>query len=282
MIRRSLVIVLATIALFVAPGARPASACFTGQLVHPSANGLDFKVAQVSQGGNFYYGTAGVMSPAPPPDPTTPSPPYGNQHVNSNFASSDARFANGATPGVAHVGWAYGYHSYNNTTFTTPTAFAETFAYSSSPILAAGGAVGAGVWYKTQLTGSTPGGAWHYDTYYLVSGAWARLGGGVDLTTSTTESQAFGEISDPGIDSTNQANEQCRTATGAGGARNSFGSLQLFVDNAAWQNWEAVNGRWGCASSERPYRPDPATINADCTQGTFWDRQYTDFSFWGP
>lgn len=91
-----------------------------------------------------------------------------------------------------------------------------------------------------------------------------------------------GEVSDPGTDLNFASTEQCISVNSSMGSPNAFHSMQLYVNNSTWQNWTAANGRWACAQSENPYRPLPSTINADCTQGTFWDVQYTDFTFGGP
>jgi hypothetical protein len=260
----------------------PALGCFIGTRQYPSANATDFKVAQASQGGNAYYGTAGTMTQAPPNDPTT-DPNYAMDHVVTFFESADARYAGTSTPGLIHAGWAIGFHEYNNSHFPVPTVVAETFAYSLSPVLFAGSAATAGSWYKTQLGFGNPDGTWHYEAWVNPTGSSWSLVGSVDLTSSTTASAAFGEVSDPGNDLQQAQAQQCISVNSSGGAVNTFHSMQLFVDDAAWQNWTAANGRWACAQSENPYRPGPSTINStDCTQGTFWDAQYTDMSFGGP
>ena len=184
------------------------------------------------------------------------------------------------TPGVLHSGWFVGFHQYNNTYRSSTTVFAEFFRYSSVPVLFVGSGAQQSTWYKNQLVGQTPDAKWHYDAFELRSGSWQQLGDGVDLTTSPTEQHAFGEASDPG---SNSSNDRCRYLSNTTGGDNSFGSLQLYADNVVWQNWEPANGRYACAFAEKPYRPDPSTINStDCTQGTFWGRKYTDFIVGGP
>lgn len=258
--------------------AEPAGACYQPNLTFYPLNGTDFKVGQHSQGGNQYYGTAGVMNTAYPPNPLTYPNAYAGQHVNQALASVDERYQGSVTPGLIHVGWFVGFHQDGGTTRTSATVSAEVFPYSLSPILFVGSGAQASTWYKTQLTGSVPGGNWHYDAWELVAGSWSRLGNGVDLTTSTTESEAFGEASDPGSDQ----NSRCRYLSNASGGDNSFASLQLFVDNVVWQNWEPAFGRFACAFSEAPYRPDPSLNPTNCTDGSFWIRQYTDFIVGGP
>lgn len=275
--RAVLVGVLLVAGVLMGPGI-PADACFhLGQPYYPLA-GADFKVGQYSQGGNQYYGTAAAIYPAYPPNPSTYPNAIPQQHVNQTLASVDQRVQGSATPGLLHVGWFVGFHQYNATERANATVFAEAFGYSSSPVLYVGTGAQASTWYKTQLTGEVPGGNWHYDAWELVGGSWARLGDGVDLTTSTTESQAFGEASDPG----DTTNDRCRYLSNTSGGDNSFASLQLFVDNAVWQNWSPAYGRYACAFARSPYRPPPSTIGPDCTQGTFWGNPYTDFMVGGP
>lgn len=279
---RGVATVLTAAALLALPWAQPANACFTGTSTdHPSDNGSDFKIAQFSQGGNFYYGTAGTLTPAPPPNPESR---VVDTHINAFFASADQRFEGSSTPGLIHAGWAIGFHQYNSTHLSLPTIVAETFTYSSVPVLFnSTTAAGSGVWYKTQLSHGNPNGTWHFDAWAAPSGTWVLLGNGVDLTTSTTDSQSFGEISDTG--NLQASTDPCLSATGTTGGHNMLNSMQLYVDNAAWQNWDPAHGRWACAQTDRqsPYFPGPGTISStDCTQGTFWDIAYTDFQFWGP
>lgn len=62
-----------------------ASACVVGTTGY--GNGSTFLFGQTSQGGNYYYGVAGVMGTSSPPDPVDADNPQA--HVNVHIGSID-------------------------------------------------------------------------------------------------------------------------------------------------------------------------------------------------
>lgn len=202
----------------------------------------NFTFGQKSQGGNHYYGVAGNMGTTFPPDPRYTDHPA--EHVNGVMGSVDQRIP----AAWVFTGWVVGYTQQGPV--TSATIFAEVVDESGVRQVLSGPAP-ATDWYKTQLIGQDGvTGKWRYGAYKFVGG-WIFITEGL-LTTSTTESQVFGEATNPLVAGNTQG--LCRKQSQPSTADNVTSSMQLFVDNAVWQNWEPAFGRFADFLDEEGYR----------------------------
>ena len=202
----------------------------------------NFTFGQTSQGGNQYYGVAGTMSTTYPPDPRYVDHP--DEHVNSVMGSVDLR----APSAWVFTGWVVGYT--HRGPVTSATIFAEVNDGSTIRHEVSGGAP-SNEWYKTQLIGQDAvTGKWRYGAYKY-AGGFILITEGL-LTTSTTEQQVFGEATNPLTEG--QTSGLCCKQSQPSTADNTMASLQLWVDNVQWQNWEPAFGRFANFLDEQGYR----------------------------
>src|SRR2546430_8667231 len=203
----------------------------------------NFTFGQASQLGNQYYGMAGQLSTTYPTDPRYVDQP--TEHVNGVMGSVDSRFADK----WVFTGWVVGYSQAGGV--SSATIFAEINDVSGLSQVLSGAAPG-NAWYKTQLIGQDSiTGNRRYGAYKNDGVNWIYIAEG-QLTSSTTESQAFGEATNPLL-SGNTAG-LCRKESEPSTADNTFASMQLFVNNAVWDNWEPAFGLGADFLDEQGYR----------------------------
>lgn len=219
-----------------------------------------FKFGQRSQGGNQYYGLAGVIHISQPANPADIEHPY--EHVVTQLGSADA-----IAPGFAYSGYVMGYRA--GITYTNPELYAEMRSYLGSISFHPQGPASSGNWYATQVGEPRPGGLWEYRAYKYV-GAWVLIAT-VEISTQLTEQQAFGEATDPTVDRFgNPKHGACRQQSAVGGS-NRYSSLQLLIADGAggyvWQDWTAANGRFVEEVTVFPYDTAQITNYQDRTVG---------------
>lgn len=262
--------------------ARPAVACKwpasgTSYLPNnPTAGQWQF--GQQSQGGNYYYGVAGTLTDTFPPTPVDGQTWDQPQHTNFQLGSVDVRAGSG-TPGWLYTGWAVG--TIGTLNYSQPQIFGEYQSLGSggSLVQTAGGLSHSSDTFEVVLTGAV-GSNWRYDAYVVNYGvnppAWQLVTTNyATLTTSTTEQQVFGEVTDKIRTSGGRqlAEGTCNTqAVPQASGVNAYSSGQLLVTpTGTWQDWSPASGRY-----------------ADVTPGNFspyvqsWPIPYTDEFVGGP
>lgn len=242
----------------------PALGCVWASQTWPPNNSVpeQFQFGQYSQGGNYYYGVAGNVNTTYPLDPVDGGSWDVSQHVASLLGSADER--GGAW---LYTGWTVGI--IGATHVLSATIFSEYQSAGQSAVYSTAGGAGSWTNLMTKLGGDLGGGNWRYDSYIWNGFAWELQSGNyATLTTSTTVQDAFGEVTDK------QANfgrtqGACNLESQPNNSSNAYASLQLFVDNSTWQNWEPANGRYASAVNVSPYSETST-------------RNYTDLAVGGP
>ncbi len=215
-----------------------------GQIYTPRGGDFNnFTFGQKSEGGNFYYGVAGRLGTTFPPDPRYVDHP--DEHVNGVLGSADVR-----TPAAwVFTGWVVGQTQIGPV--TSATIFAEVND-GTTVRQELSGAAPAIDWYKTQLIGQDAvSGKWRYGAYKYIAPNFILITEGL-LTTSTTEQQVFGEATNPLAQG--QTSGLCRKQSNPSSDDNVTTSMQLWVDNILWQNWEPADGRFADFLDEQGYR----------------------------
>ncbi|MBI2773677.1 MAG: hypothetical protein HYX56_04190 [Chloroflexi bacterium] len=242
---RVVTVLIALVAVQIAfPAVAYACRAPNGQTYTPAGGDFaNFTFGQQSQVGNQYYGVAGQMSTTFPPDPRYTDHP--SEHVNSVMGSIDAR----TYAAWVFSGWVVGYSQVGGV--STATIFAEVNDSAGvSQVLS--GAAPSTAWYKTQSIGQDGvTGKWRYGAYKHDGTNWIYMTEG-QLTTSTTEAQVFGEATNPLL--VGQTAGLCRKQSQPSSSDNAMASMQLFVDNSVWQNWEPAFGRSANFIDEQGYR----------------------------
>lgn len=248
-------------------GSNVAAACYVGFTGYPTLQTANlpytFVWGQLSQGGNYYYGTNGRITTTSPPDPrdTEVLPQNGEMHVNAYLASEQA-----GTGSInccwSQTGWYVGYGR-NGVVRTTPTAYAELVDYTGPGgaidwVFTVGDPATSGLYYQTIQSGQLPSGRYRHDAYWNYGGVW-KFGGYAELTVPNTMSAAAGEATNPL--SISGTRNQCKL--NSVGGDNIFSSLTLYVGGIGWQFWNPANGRWADIVTDPPYHRTPLADYTD-------------------
>jgi hypothetical protein len=263
---RATAMTLAALSLTIVLASEPAAACYVNLTPYPNStevnNGYTFVWGQLSQGGNYYYGTYGLIrttSPADPRDSSTPDNAY--MHVNAYLANEQSGTG---TPNCcwSNTGWYVGYGR-NGTVETSPTAYAELVDDSGAGgsinwVFTVGDPATSNLYYETIQNGLLPNGRYRHDAYWYYGGVW-KFGGYSELTVATTMSAAAGEATNA-ISATGQR-DQCKPESAGGD--NVLSSLSLYVSGSGWVFWNPANGRYADLVLDPPYHRTAITDYTD-------------------
>jgi hypothetical protein len=243
-----------------------AAACYVNQTGYPTAQTANdpytFVWGQLSQGGNYYYGTSGRITTTSPPDPRdSQRPENALMHVNAYLASQQSG-SGSVNCCWAQAGWYVGYGR-NGIVNTSPTAYAELVDFTGpggaiDAVFTVGDPATSGLNYQTIQNGLLPSGRYRHDAYWYYGGVW-KWGGYAELTVPNTVSAAAGEATNA-LSATGQRN-QCKK--NSLGGDNVFSSLTLNVGGVGWQFWTPANGRWADIVPDLPYHRTPITDYTD-------------------
>jgi len=222
----------------------PAMACYVNYTPYPTSQTVDdpytFVWGQLSQGGNYYYGTYGRITTTSPPDPRD-SQMQQNAYMHVNAFVASQQVGTGTVNCCwSNTGWYVGYGR-NGVVKTTPTAYAELVDFTGP-----GGSID---WVY---------GRYRWDAYWYYGGVW-KFGGYSELTVTTTESAAAGEATNA-ISAPGQRN-QCKKESNNGD--NIMSSLSLYVGGSGWTFWSPGYGRWADIVTDPPYRRTAITDYTD-------------------